>query len=76
MTHPYQAPGFSLLELTIASAILSVGTLAVFTLFLHWRAAPDQLDARYEALIAAMLDRPQPMYVRHFTPLACEREKD
>lgn len=68
--------GFSLLELSIASGILSVGTLAVFTLFLHWRSAPDAQEARYFALQQAMLERPQPIYSRHFETLKCEQEKD
>lgn len=68
--------GFSLLELSIASAILSVGTLAVFTLFLHWRAAPELQDARYLALQQTMLERPQPIYSRLFETLQCEQEKD
>lgn len=68
--------GFSLLELSIASAILSVGTLAVFTLYLHWRAAPDLQDARYQDLITTMLERPQPLHVRRFSHLKCERIED
>lgn len=66
--------GFSLLELTLASAILSVGTLAVFTLFTHWHGAVDAQEARYLALQKTMLERPQPMYARQFETLKCEGE--
>lgn len=68
--------GFSLLELSIASGILSVGTLAVLTLFLHWRALPDAQDIRYQALQQTMLDRPAPYYSRQFELFECEREKE
>ncbi|MCC5880402.1 MAG: prepilin-type N-terminal cleavage/methylation domain-containing protein [Idiomarina sp.] len=76
MTQRIQVQGFSLLELSIASAILSVGTLAVFTLTLYWLEAPERQKARYEALVQAVLERPQPMYIRRFATLECEREKE
>lgn len=76
MRKPQLDTGFSLLELALASAILSVGTLAVFTLFLHWRGAIDTQETRYQALQQTVLERPNSMYVRHFEVFSCERELD
>lgn len=65
--------GFSLLELLLASAIISVGTLAVFTLYTHWYGAIDAQEERYQALQTKMLARPGPKYGRQFEVFKCEQ---
>lgn len=66
--------GFSLLELALASAILSVGTLAVFTLFVYWHGAIEAQEVRYQALQKTMLERPGSKYHRQFETFKCEQE--
>lgn len=67
--------GTSLLELTVASALIGVGTLAVFTLFLHWHPYLDTLDEGYEILNDQQIKRPRPHFERRLAVLACEIEK-
>lgn len=68
--------GFTLIELSIASVVLGVGTLAVFTLILHWHSSLRDLEVAFEQLQQDMIDRPQPTIERRFSFLACELEGD
>lgn len=71
----HASAGTSLLELTVASALIGVGTLAVFTLFLHWHPYLDTLDEGYEILNDQQIKRPRPHFERRLAVLACEIEK-
>ncbi|MGX5913401.1 PulJ/GspJ family protein [Aliidiomarina sp. Khilg15.8] len=68
----WKGAGFTLLEVVIASALMGVGTLAVFTLYLHLQAQPAELAGRYERLQKAQQDRPEPLFVERWSALSCE----
>lgn len=68
--------GFTLIELSVASVVLSVGTLAVFTLILHWHGSLHQLDVATANLQKTMLERPQPTIERRFSFLTCELDEE
>lgn len=70
-----RAKGFSLLELSAATLVMSVGSLAVFTLFLQWHASLIASDDYQETLQEAQHARPEPKYQRRFEHLPCEQEK-
>lgn len=73
MPKPYA--GFSLIELSIASFILGVGSLAVMHLTLHWHASLEQLTARMQELDHQVELRPEPSIARRYEFLICERDK-
>ncbi|RUO30249.1 type IV pilus modification PilV family protein [Aliidiomarina soli] len=66
--------GTSLIEVLIASSIAGVGTLAVFTLFLHWYPQLDDLTDRYQTLNQRQLDQPLPYYTRRVELFQCEKD--
>lgn len=66
--------GTSLIEVLIASSIAGVGTLAVFTLFLHWYPQLDDLTERYQTLNQHQLEQPVPYYTRRVELFHCEKE--
>ncbi|MBA3988856.1 MAG: hypothetical protein C0463_06970 [Idiomarina sp.] len=67
--------GFSLLELSAATLVMSVGSLAVFTLFLQWHEAIVAADTQQQALQEAQHFLPEPKYQRRFEHLFCELDK-
>jgi prepilin-type N-terminal cleavage/methylation domain-containing protein len=69
-----RARGFTLLEVVVASGIMGVGTLAVFTFYLQLQAQPAVITERYEALQEAQAKRPQPLYIERWSGLSCELE--
>lgn len=71
----WQYAGFTLLEVVVASAVMSVGTLAVFTLYLQLQAQPAQLNARYQDLQAAQESRPDPLFAKRWSALGCEAQR-
>ncbi|MCL5050866.1 MAG: type II secretion system GspH family protein [Firmicutes bacterium] len=70
-----RAKGFSLLELSAATLVMSVGSLAVFTLFLQWHAALIAAENYQHILQEAQHARPEPKYQRRFQHLPCELDK-
>lgn len=67
--------GLSLIELTISMAIASVGSLAVFTLFLHLDSQLVELKNDYPLLQKEHLNRPQTRTDRRFTFSQCTIEQ-
>lgn len=68
------APGFTLLEVVVASAVMGVGTLAVFTLYLQLQGQPRALEASYQGLQLDLEKRPPPMLEERWSALTCELE--
>lgn len=66
--------GFTLLEVVVASAVMGVGTLAVFTLYLQLQGQPQALDDRYQNLQLDLDKRPQPVLDERWDGLSCELE--
>ena len=67
--------GFSLVEVSVASLIVSVGSLAVLQMSRHWYANAEHLTTRMEALDRAVELRPEPSIPRRYEFLSCERDK-
>ena len=67
--------GFSLVELAVASLILSVGSLAVLTLSLHWHGSLNHATARMTELDQLIEERPPARIERRYEFLSCERDK-
>ena len=66
--------GFSLVELAVASLILSVGSLAVLNLSLHWHRSLSQAEARMKAIDQRIEARPLPRIERRYEFFSCERD--
>lgn len=64
--------GMSLLELLIASLIMGVGSLAVFTLYLHLQLGLPTLEMRYQAFQEQQTDYLEPFINTRWQPLSCE----
>lgn len=69
-------PGFSLIELAVATFMVGVGTLAVVTMVVHWHHSLTHLAERIDALDSLHQSRPQPAIVRRYEVLSCEADKD
>lgn len=67
--------GFSLVELTVASLILSVGSLAVLKLSIHWHSSLNHANTRMQQIDQLIEARPLPRIERRYEFLSCERDK-
>lgn len=67
--------GFSLVELSVACFILSVGSLAVLTLSLHWHSSFSHATARMKAIDQLIEERPPARIERRYEFFSCERDK-
>lgn len=69
-----KARGFTLLEVIVASGVMGVGSLAVFTLYLQLQGQPQALEDRYQSLQLDLEKRPQPLLDERWSGLICELE--
>lgn len=64
--------GMGMVELMTAVGFVSVGSLAVFTLFLHLHQVGIVLETSYESFQQQLSETPEPLYFQRIEVYPCE----